>query len=143
MAISVITLKQIQVKDQRLLDKAIHNRQVCNILFATGNASDWVLTTAFYSTIHFVYYELFPDKFDIRNRPASCGTFDEYYRMLNSHESKHSVTEDLVNEYLTEIGTSFSTLRKMCFNARYKFYQVTQDEITLVRECIDEIPEFC
>jgi hypothetical protein len=46
------------------LTHALHNETVCNYLFADARFSDWVITAAFYSALHFVHHELFPGTFD-------------------------------------------------------------------------------
>ena len=39
---------------------AIHNEEVCDFLLTSKKFNDWVVTTAFYSSLHFVQFELFP-----------------------------------------------------------------------------------
>lgn len=39
---------------------AIHNEEACDFLLSSNKFNDWVITTAFYSALHFVQHEIFP-----------------------------------------------------------------------------------
>jgi hypothetical protein len=68
---------------------------------------------------------------------------DYYIKLPNPKGSKHSAREDLVNELIPEIYTSFSTLREMSSTARYKNYKITDDEVKLALQCLDEVKGVC
>ena len=42
------------------LNHAIHNKEACEYLSKEPKFSDWVITTAFYSALHFIDYKIFP-----------------------------------------------------------------------------------
>lgn len=46
------------------LNHAKHNYEVCFFLYEKTKYNDWIITTAYYSAIHFVYYKLFPNKYE-------------------------------------------------------------------------------
>lgn len=130
-------------KQQNTLDHAKHNEEVCNTLVKYKH-NDWVVTTAYYSAIYYAGYELFPNQYDIAGRPSQCHNFADYFSKLpQPKDSKHSVREDMVHEFIPEIYTSFSTLREMSSTARYKNYKVSDEEVELALECLAEVKSFC
>ncbi len=42
------------------LEYAQHNEKACKYLDKKPEFTDWVITTAFYSALHFVRYKIFP-----------------------------------------------------------------------------------
>lgn len=44
------------------LDHATHNEEVCSHLDDNTKYSDWIITTAFYSAMHFMKHKIFPLK---------------------------------------------------------------------------------
>ncbi len=131
-------------KHQPTLDHALHNEELCMFLCKHKKFNDWVITTAYYSAIYFVNYELFPDQFEISDRMTRCQNFAEYYvKLPRPKDSKHSVREDLVHEHLKEIYTSFSTLRELSSTARYKTYKISEREVKLALECLSEVKALC
>ncbi len=57
-------------------EHAEHNEALCRHLIAQGGFNDWVITTAFYGAMHFVYHQCFP--LQIGNN--TYGDFNEFYR---------------------------------------------------------------
>ncbi|HCA42575.1 MAG TPA: hypothetical protein DEP28_04900, partial [Bacteroidetes bacterium] len=71
------------------LDHAEHNEKACQLLFKTNEFNDWVVTTAFYSSLHSVSFKLFPLTND-ENKYESLST---YYKALHLPSSAlHNVT---------------------------------------------------
>jgi len=61
-------------------EHAEHNESLCELLLNNGNYNDWVITTAFYSAIHFVRHKIFPlDKYDPQTgSQESFSNFNDY-----------------------------------------------------------------
>ena len=76
---------------------AIHNEEACHFLLTSKKFNDWVVTTAFYSALHFVQNELFP----ITEQEQEYVEFNIYFdRVLKRRKlklSKHAATIELVN----------------------------------------------
>jgi hypothetical protein len=130
------------------LDHAKHNQRACEFLRADGRYLDWVVTTAFYSAIHYVDHLLFPGTFDDpeTGRPKNFDSFDKIYRAyrFSSGElDKHSYRSFLVDEHCSEFCVDFKTLRDMCGTARYKDYQVETEIADLCVACLENIREQC
>lgn len=102
---------------------AQHNEKVCELLKDKGCCPDWVVTTAFYSGLHYVQHEIFPYNDGNRNYP----TFDNYYngyKFNGKRPTRHQVTIDLVFEVLQECGDSYKFLFENSQTARYHNYKI-------------------
>lgn len=124
---------------------ANHNLEVCSFLKSNTAYNDWVITTAYYSAIYFVYSILFPNKYedptngDVKN----FSTWEKYCQRLPSNYNKHKATESLVAEHLPEIYSEFKMLKDNCWTARYDKYIM---EESLMKACFDgllTIAKFC
>lgn len=108
---------------------AEHNEEVCRHLnVVTGkNYNDWVVTTAFYSALHYVNHEIFPRK--IKGTKYEC--LNSYYTTLTIPRlSQHNVTKQLVEEFLgDDAGDLYESLLNSSKSARYNDYKVS-DQIT-------------
>jgi len=104
---------------------AEHNKDACKLLHTNGNYCDWVVTTAFYSALHFVQHEIFP----ITVKGNTYDTFDRYYNghyfNVKNKPSKHVSTLNLVRSELGDnVYQIYDWLFGLCMNARYHNYQV-------------------
>jgi hypothetical protein len=75
---------------------AERNKKLCQKLLDDKNYNDWVVTTAFYSAIHFTQHQIFPlqvgeDEFE---------TFNAYYNFLDFkfRKSKHEEQYQLITQ---------------------------------------------
>ncbi|KIA92364.1 hypothetical protein OC25_16925 [Pedobacter kyungheensis] len=103
---------------------AEHNFQVCQELVSFGKAHDWVVTTAFYTALHFVQFEIFP----FTKGERTYKNFDDYYNhhfvSKESKPSRHNATINLAYEKLgSEIGSRYKQLHDSCSKARYIQYR--------------------
>ena len=129
------------------LKHAKHNEAACNYLKQSGKFNDWVVTTAFYSAIHFIQYELFPQHYDIpgRSKAKNFHRFDDYYDCVKKdfNYSKHKVLQDLVEEYVPEISDDYQVLKDNCWNARYIDYKIENEIVELCIRALSNIKELC
>lgn len=119
----------------------LHNNEACNLFIKSGDGrfNDWIVTTAFYSALHFVHHHMFP--LSIFKRVYK--NFDIYYNneYPNSELPKHTVTKDLVNEYLQSISSKYNWLFKECYNARYRNYMIHDSIAKTAEEYLQEIKD--
>lgn len=77
-------------------EHAIHNEAACDFLLSSKRFNDWVVTTAFYSALHFIQHELFP----LINAGKSYPDLNIYYgsvlRKKQKGLTKHHATLQLV-----------------------------------------------
>lgn len=104
-------------------DDAKHNEDVCDHLNTNTKFSDWVITTAFYSALHFVSYKLFPIEIKHANQQKYLiNDINDYKRRKQSSESKHTLLAQLVSEKLPDISADYDWLKDMAHTARYSNY---------------------
>lgn len=118
-------------------DHAVHNEQLCQLLFKDGNYNDWVITTAFYSALHYVHHEIFP----FIDGAREYTSFDNYYNSIPKGQkkgSKHSVTIDLILAHDNEAGQIYKWLHDTCRTARYHKYKLPD---ALAKTAIDSLQE--
>lgn len=98
-----------------------HNLDVCDKLFAIPGCDDWVVTTAFYASLHLIEHELFPLTLNSKTYHA----FADYYFSLpkKNRPSRHQVKIDLAHDH-TSVGGIYEGLYNQCMTARYKDYRV-------------------
>ena len=117
----------------------LHNTKVCDLLIQNGSGdyNDWIVTTAFYAALHFVHHHLFPIPINRRNYK----NFESYYNgeYPDSELPKHTVTRNLVKEYIPEISSKYNWLFKECHNARYIHYNTHGDIANTAKGYLEEI----
>lgn len=123
---------------------AIHNESTCNLLYKNGGFNDWVVTTAYYSSIHFVYHRLFP----LQKGKILYQNFDEYYTRFCSQvnynrKCKHTETVKLVYNELRNIGSDFKGLKDLCHTARYNDYNISIDLTNKAVKRLHNIKKVC
>lgn len=128
------------------LPHAKHNEEACKHLKDNGKFNDWVITTAFYSAIHYIEHELFPNQYaDPQDgRVKQFNDFEAYYlRREDRLANKHKVRQQLVEEYIPEISDEYQTLKENCWNARYVNYKFDEKVSTLCYNCLVGIKDVC
>ena len=107
---------------------AEHNELVCEFLSQDGRFNDWVVTTAFYSALHYVSYELFP----LEEGEITFGSLDEVCStkltgFSNPAKNKHNMLKSLVQAKCSKrCSALYRKLFDRCMNARYVNYQVSK-----------------
>lgn len=123
---------------------AKHNEKVCNFLQQKPEFSDWIITTAFYSALHYVTHKIFPLSFELNGKKINCDTFDVYCRYNNPKKiSKHEFRKELVEIHCQEIADIFDRLHDLSNNARYVDYKLDRKDSDLARASLKRIKEFC
>lgn len=114
-----------------------HNKDACDALIAGNKYFDWIVTTAFYSSIHYIDQKLFPYNLNgkwVYSIDAACRSL----RM-----SKHQCREQIVNNTFQEISVQFKFLLTTCSTARYINYDIPPAKAQLARKYLDFIVEEC
>ncbi len=129
------------------LNHAIHNKEVCEYLSEKPEYGDWVITTAFYSAIHFVDYKIFPITLELKGITYDFINFNGYYDFYSNNKegkiNQHKARTDLVEAYLPNIAPQFGKLKDLCHSARYVDYNFDDDVATNAKQCLEEINEHC
>lgn len=111
-----------------------HNKSLCDELLGQQKYHDWVVTTAFYSAIHFIDHKMFPVKLENGRWARSIS---EAQKSIGC--TKHQCREILVDTYMPQMSVEFKFLQSACFNARYKDYKVAPADSSLSREHLEHI----
>jgi hypothetical protein len=110
---------------------AERNEKLSDKLYTEGEFFDWCITTTFYSAIKFIQHHALPNQYN----GTQCTTLDEFARAMNlKSETKHKITEILVETALPSIITEYRWLKDNSYNARYHDYEVSQDFAKLARK---------
>lgn len=126
-----------------------HNRKFVQFISETSKEfPDWVVTGAFYASMHKVYSVLFPDSYDLldcHNKQKHFDSFEEYWRRQKKAypEGKHSCTAILVKEKLNNISDAFNELKDLCWISRYRNYKTSLDDVDIAKKAMNEIFEYC
>ncbi|TAL69337.1 MAG: hypothetical protein EPN82_07280 [Bacteroidetes bacterium] len=134
-------------KASKYLWQAKHNKELCLFLKTTNKYDDWVITTAFYSSLHFVCYKLFPLKEKINGEERIFQTFEQYgifyQRKIGKYFSKHQILSDLVGFYLPKIQPFYDSLMDFSMKARYNHYKLTTKQCETAIEHLNKIESCC
>jgi len=118
---------------------AIHNEEACNYLLTSKKFNDWVVTTAFYSALHFVQHELFP----LTDNGQKYTDFNVYFgkvlKKKNKNLNKHSATIELVKTNLPACSSYYRWLHDACMSARYNNYKVSESMATNAKSSLIEL----
>lgn len=121
---------------------AEHNEKLCDYLIASKEFNDWVVTSAFYSDLHFVNYKLFPLKINDKN----FNSLDDYFISLPRYNkpSKHKITLRLVKfEFDIKVSSAYRWLFDNCIYSRYLNYSVSEEKALMARKYLDLIKNYC
>lgn len=118
-----------------------HNLDLSKILLDDGDYNDWVVTTAFYSAVHFVEHALFP----LIENGIEYITFNDYWQLIYQPQSinKHSCKKDLVRKYLKPISSKYRELFDDCHTSRYNNYIVSNYNALEAKKKADAIKLEC
>ena len=116
---------------------AKHNEDACVFLLENKRFNDWVITTAFYSALHYAQCELFPFK----ENEIEYKTFDKYFNLtiqkFNIRQSKHATTKNLVNKNLKKSSSYYRWLFDASMSARYNNYNVSNEKASTAKKYLD------
>jgi len=100
-----------------------HNKKVCDRLHLQDEyeCCDWVVTTAFYSAIHFIDHALFPCTYDGKR----FNDINEAHKSMRGI-SRHETRGILVNKHMPQHRGAYTFLSSESRSARYVHYKVNQ-----------------
>lgn len=118
-------------------DHALHNEEVCTFIYSQKKYHDWTVTTAFYSALHFVQFEIFPfDNGHGDRYPNFAAYFNDKVVTKGGRMSKHEATYQLVTRNLKTCGPQYKWLMDTCQTARYNNYNISE---AIAKEAVDNL----
>lgn len=132
-------------KSNDRLNHALHNEAVCNYLELKVDFADWTITTAFYASLQFVSYKIFPFEVPtIDGKKTKIESIDDYYHYKSDRKlSKHNLLADLVAKNCNQISPEYDWLLSMSMNSRYLNYQQDKLIADKARALMKKIKKFC
>lgn len=132
------------MKNDDNLKYAEHNWKTSKYLDKKPEFADWVITTAFYSVLHYVRYKLFPTTIERRGKVIKVKDFEYNFRINNPlHLSKHSLLSNLVEEKHPEIANDYNKLKDISWSARYNNYRYPREVSNDAKNRLQKIREYC
>lgn len=122
---------------------AQHNESICDHLLEQDKWNDWVVTTAFYSALHYVECRIFPFK----SNGIEYKNFDQYYvarkEFGDTSKNKHDSKVNLVFQRLRKAHPAYRYLKDNCLSARYNQYNVSLDSAKEARKKLAIVKDCC
>ncbi|MEP0365630.1 MAG: hypothetical protein ABJN36_09110 [Cyclobacteriaceae bacterium] len=115
------------------------NRDLSQSLVKGNKYFDWVITTAFYSSIHFVEDSILPTNIG----SIHCKNINDVkqaYRMSGRHQARERLVFDNLN---LKIAAKYKWLDDNSRNSRYVTYKIKRQEAEKALQYLDEIYSEC
>jgi hypothetical protein len=124
---------------------AEHNEKVCNYLGRKPEFADWVITTAFYSSLHFVRHKILP--YNYTDKSGNRRTYNDFESLFGNFkkegEGRHGFQKRFVEENIKEIRFEYQRLHELSQNARYYNYIYDRKDSDRAKEYLKKIKFFC
>ncbi|MES2389159.1 MAG: hypothetical protein V4543_14245 [Bacteroidota bacterium] len=134
-------------KSEERLIHALHNEKVCKYLDKKPEHSDWVITSAFYASLHFVSYLLFPLKVKAGENVTEYVSINAYYPVFNRTSifklSLHSLLCHLLEKNHQEIADDYALLLDYSKQSRYLNHQFDREVSNAAKRRLERIKEYC
>lgn len=116
-----------------------HNEEVCDYLLNSAKYYDWVVTTAFYSALHYLRFELFP----LNAEGRTFSTFEVYYNHIKKQQkvTKHKAMLDLTWSSRPDCYSFYKFLHDTCHTARYRDYKISKEIAEKSRNALGELKD--
>jgi hypothetical protein len=106
------------------IDHAEHNEKACEYLNKSSDFKDWVITTAFYSAMHFIRHIILPFKTVSNGKTITINNFEHLYSLLKrGNENKHRFLLNFIDIEFQEMYNDYSNLFDLAYKARYVNYK--------------------
>jgi hypothetical protein len=127
------------------LQFAEHNEKTCNYLNDKGDFIDWVITTAFYSSIHYIHHKILPYTYKFPDGTIrDYQNFEKLYQQFKGGaQSKHGFLRNFVEANHEEIAIDFQHLMDTCMTARYIDYRFEPVAAKVARMRLKKIKKYC
>lgn len=119
------------------IDHAKHNEKVCNYVSKKEEFCDWIITTAFYSAVHYVRHYMLPIK---HTNGVTYDCFEKYFSSSKyADEGRHGFQNRFVTHNIPEIAAEYKQLHDWCTNARYFEYNQPRNLSNYAKDNLKQI----
>lgn len=115
------------------------NKELSETLLNGKKFYDWVVTTAFYASIHFLEDHVFPTEIN----GITCSEISaakQAYKLEGRHAAREKLVFDKINY---QVGSKYKWLDDNSRNSRYKTYKINQAIASKAKEYLDFIYKHC
>jgi len=124
--------------------QARHNEQACEFLQTDPRFKDWVITTAFYSTIYYSRHKIAPHAVNGSGKEIIYENFEELYQNFKrDNQNRHQFTVEWVSRNHRQVAAEFRFLFDSCNSARYINYTVSKTVMDDCVKALSKIKEYC
>jgi hypothetical protein len=107
------------------VEHAAHNEKICNYLKKNPQYSDWVITIAFYSAMHYVRHLIVPQNINGKN----YDDFEDIFRLTKlPGDGRHGFQKTYIAINHIPISMEYNKLHEMSEMARYHTYEYTRED---------------
>lgn len=125
------------------LDHALHNEKACKYLNRKPDFTDWVITTAFYSALHFLRNKIFPMTIVENGKKITVSDFNDYCLIKRINKGKHGALASLIEEKYPELADHYNQLKDISWTARYNCYEYEREISNLAVKRLEIIKKLC
>jgi hypothetical protein len=133
----------LHMATSKSLGHALHNEEVCKHLNRTPKYLDWVITTAYYSALHFATHKLFPFELEVNGKKETIKSLDDYCSITRDSTRKHNKLAKLIEERHEDIADVYCQMRDISWTARYQDYAYDRDISSLAVKRLSAVKEYC
>jgi hypothetical protein len=122
------------------IDHALNNERIFEHLLQLNDFNDWVITTAFYASIHFLRHKIFP----LSIGDNTYDTINEFCRAKRIRRFNHKVMRELVEAHTSsEISAVYNYMLDMSYTARYSKYRFSSEAAQTAKRRLTKIKAYC
>jgi hypothetical protein len=133
------------MKQSNSLQFAQHNEEACIYLNEPGNFIDWVITTAYYTAMHYLHHKILPYTHIFpEGSKIIYQNFEKLYKQFaQTNTSKHRFLRNFIETNHPDIAIDFAQLMDNCFTARYNDYHFDPSAGALALKRLEKIKQYC
>lgn len=125
------------------LKHAQHNSAICRHLFHTKQYNDWVITTAFYSAVHYLCHFIFPFNVQKSGSNVLVNCFEDYCLEKNIRGKRHGEMRKLVESNCDiHIAAMYNQMLDLSWTARYSKYSFSEKASATAQKRLDAIEKY-
>lgn len=140
------------------IEHANHNRDACNCLLSANKYGDWVVTTSFYASLHYVRALAFPGSMDdLKGKDGKkirFNNFDDYKAEFYKNAKKENNSakkEQSPHDLMVRVARSvlnddefgyYCGLREASSKSRYTNYETSQLKAITCKTYMDDIAKY-
>jgi hypothetical protein len=130
--------------NSRNIEHADHNREVYLYLVNKPEFCDWIITTAFYSAVHYVRSIMLPCEPATKKGKIVINDFESMFNHFRKEsEGRHGFQLNWIRDHYPEIRVHYRRLHELSNEARYINYQLSPAILPEIEIHLETIHSYC